>query len=71
MSIRTVDQALDFLPEVETGKGHQGLLALLASVVSAIADGQRAAADYDRLTAHGMGQSEAAHKVFERHFKSR
>ncbi len=70
MSIRTADQALDFLPEVERTKSRKGIFAALSSFVSAIADGQRAAADYDRMVAHGMGPSQAAHEVFERHFKS-
>lgn len=70
MSIRTADEALDFLPVVNTGKA-KGVLAMVATVISAIAEGQRAAAEFDRLTAHGMGQSDAARTVFERHFKSR
>lgn len=71
MSIRTADLALDFLPEVERSGSRKSILATLASFVAAIADGQRAAADYDRMVAHGMGASKAAHEVFERHFKAR
>jgi hypothetical protein len=73
MTIKTIDSALDFLPE--TGKPEPsrplGLLAKIAAIFKAIDDGLAANQEYKRLTAHGVAPAEAARQAFDEHIEKR
>lgn len=68
MSIKTFDDALDFLPEQRTG-GFKRMTGAIAKFVKGIDQGLSAQAHYNRLTARGMAPAEAARKVLDQDLK--
>ncbi len=64
MSTKPFDAAFDFLPE----RKPVGVVKLLREVFSAIADGKRAADDFETLRNRGVAPDVASRLIFERYF---
>jgi hypothetical protein len=72
MSIKTIDEALDFLPEARTENAEKtGFVGYLMAVFAAIGDGFAAARDYETLVGRGVPADQAVKLVFAAHFESR
>lgn len=64
MSIKTFDDALDFLPgRPHRANGLRRLIGILAKTAKGIDQGLTAHANYKRHTARGLAPAEAARKV--------
>jgi hypothetical protein len=72
MSINTVDQALNFLPEAAgTKAATPDFVSALKQAFAAIAGGIAAARAYEELTARGIPANVAVNRVFADHFGTR
>ena len=67
MSTKPIDMALDFLPESKT----IGILETVRKVFAALAEGQAAARQYDRLVNRGVAPDKAIKLVHDTHFVGR
>lgn len=67
MSTKPIDMALDFLPETKT----TGILETLRRTLAALADGQAAARQYDRLVHRGVPHDKAIKLVHDTQFVGR
>ena len=70
MSIKTFDDAMDFLPERQnrTG-GFRRMIGVIGKIAKGIDQGLTAQAHYNRLTARGMAPAEAARTVLDQDLK--
>jgi len=69
MSIKTIDSALDFLPEVKNAASAHFKTAM--TIFRGIGEGLAAAAAYESQVARGVPANVAVRRIFEAYFATR